>query len=531
MAFYETDRYVTVGEMLPYLSVPPNKGKEMVGDIAYDPLSFNRFPSERPGEKIYISPHPFVNRGGREVPPNLYIQEAIDHGASVVVYRPDDSTRGEKTPQVTFVEDDDPRRTLALAAAIYYGIDQVDKPIFAATGTKGKTTTTYMLRHLLNKIVGPTGLIGTADYWMGDRLVENLSPFINGTWLSCPEALELSGFIAGNWESGGRSMVLEATSHALQLHRVSKPLNLAGGVVTNLGSDHLDFHGTREAYRDAKGRIIDLIARSDGKNFRPVILNANDPDSIYFEERARMQGVPVVTVGFENKNAVLPIQYGLVYDTNTGVFQLNHGGESVAIPSKIGPAYNMLNIAMATALVRSVFELPISEIPKIFEDFEGVPGRFQVVQKEPFMVVVDFAHEETSLAALLEHIDTLSQNAILVMGCAGDRDKAKRPKMGELAARKAYFTIITNDSTNSEDPEVILRQIEAGYLGVRQDGYEVLDDRRMAIQRAIELAKPGDGVYILGMGSETILDRGGEIIPWSDVEVSREILNSMGLSQ
>ena len=524
MAYYESDTRITVGDMLPgYRSqLSPDRAASFVSDLAYDSRSFIRFPGFADGTRVYIAPHPFVNREGREQDPNRFLEEAVANGAEVIIYKPPADYRDER---VDSIESANPREDLAGAAGRFYGLDKDNLPVFAATGTKGKTTSTFYLHHMLQKLIGNTGLVGSANYYMGREQVPNISPEVNDTWLTSLEPVELAGFIAELKRRQGKAMVVEATSHALALHRVSTNANLAGGMVTNFGADHLDFHGSVEEYLAAKMQLLDRIASTSIPLHKSVILNANDGAVHHFAERARHLGLDFNTVGLEG-NLLMPVNYLIRTDTATGRYFVTNNGQTIMLPESVEGSYNAQNAAMAIALAQQVLGLPIDELANSLEDFNGVPGRFEYIQREPFSVVVDYAHEEMSLRSLLSHAREKWNRVVVVMSCTGDRDKSKRPKMGKIAAELADLTIITNDSTHQEDPDSILNQIAQGYKSHRDEGYTVIGDRKTAINRAIEDAQPGDGIFILGMGSERIMDVGGVVIPWNDSEVAREAVQS-----
>ena len=529
MAYYNPDRKVLVKEIFPHgtYSIPEDVGNLYIGDIAYDPRSFKRFSGQKQGIKIYFAPYPFVNRGGKEVEANELIPEAIACGAKIIVYKPNPEIDSSLKKSVVFIPVSDPRKYLARVAQRWYGLDRFEIPMYAVTGTKGKTSTTHILHHLLNSLFGKAGLIGSANYFIGNEHIENLSPIINDTCLTTLEPLETTGFIYHFCQQGGKVMILEATSHAFELHRISENVMLSGGIITNLGSDHLNFHKTQSQYKKAKAKIIPLIAKSKLNFPKVLILNSNDINAPYFYRMARDFSVPVYGVGCSNKKTYIPIKYQIEFDKLSKTYTLVSGKESGLLPASLSSEFNVYNASIAIALAKESHGFPIPLLCDQLSNFKGIPGRFEVIQHRPFQVIVDYAHEEMSLTALLKHARAFTKKVIVVMSCTGDRDKAKRSKMGRIAAKMADFTFITNDSTYYEDPVQILDEVERGYRQVRPNGYKVIDDRRKAINEAIKSAKTGDGVYILGMGSEQILNRGGKIIPWSDSKIARKYLRDI----
>lgn len=491
-----------------------------IADIAYDARTIKKYPSKLLGDKIYVSAYPFINRDCKEVDPNLYIDEAIANGANVIIYHPGPPII--KKLNITYVECNNPREILAKMTGVWYRTNDLPFPIFGITGTKGKTTTAYMLYHILNKLIGVTGLTSSADYFIGKKKVPNFTPEINKTLLSCPEALELSGFIS-SYRGKLKAFVVENTSHALALDRATYNLNISGGIVTNIGSDHLDFHKTHKNYVDCKLKLIDVIANSKSRT-KCIVLNANDRYVEQFIERASILGVNIVTVGFLKTNySSKSIDY-LLEKTN-GKYRLTFHNQEIRFPDTVFCDVNAINAAMAVALVHQHFNLDLNKIIQSLFSFKGVYGRFEIITNKPFTVMVDYAHEPMSFEMILKFARSKWNNVVTVFSCTGDRDNAKRPIMGGLSAKYSDYTIITNDSTHSENPTQILKEIEDGYRLVKNDNYEVIDDRSLAIKKGIQMGKHKGIVLILGMGSENIIERGGIIKKWSDSEITKKYLN------
>jgi len=497
----------------------PPKGLN-ISDIAYDARSFKRYSSTLPGDKVYVSAYPFINRECVEVDPNLYIDEAIINGANVVIYRPSHSIT--KKHNVTYIECDNPREILAKMVGEWYKTNNLPFPIFSVTGTKGKTTTVYMLHHILNKLVGITGLTSSADYYIGDKKIPNFTSKVNEILLSCPEAIELSGII-NTHRNKLKAFVVENTSHALALDRATYNLDISGGIVTNIGSNHLDFHKTHKNYIDCKLKLIDAIANSKSKN-RCVVLNANDYYIGQFFERARTLSVDTITVGFSKPNySPEPIDY--ILSNESGKYLLNFHNKRIVLPDTIFCDVNAINAVMAIALIHKQFDIDLTKIVQCLSSFKGVVGRFEIITNKPFTVMIDNAHEQMSFEMILKFAKSRWNNIVTIFSCTGDRDKNKRPIMGKLAAKYSDYTIITNDSTHGESPTQILREIEEGYLSIRKDNYQVIDNRYTAIKNGIQRGKPEGIVLILGMGSENIIERGGIIKKWSDKETALKYLN------
>ncbi len=384
-----------------------NLKNDFVADIAYDSLSLQRFSTSRRGLKIYFAPYPFVNRDGKEQNPNLFINEAIDFGARIIVYK--SFKELQKKKNVIYIPVSKPRHVLAQCSFRFYNLAAIKMPIFGVTGTKGKTTVAYLIHHLLNKIEGKTGLISSADYYIGTQKVSNLSPHINGTWLSCLESLELAGFIYSLYKQKGRAMVIEATSHALALHRVSNQIHFVGGVITNIGSDHLDFHKSLSNYIQAKKMLIDYIALSKNVLPKVLVLNANDSSALELKDYAKKRGIQkIVTIGIYGENTFIGTVDYLIRDREA-FFDILFKNKVYTCPNKLGGSFNTFNYTAAIALMNQVYQIPVSELIGYLYSFKKVPGRFEFVIYEPYSIIVDYAHEEISMEAVLKYADRVGK--------------------------------------------------------------------------------------------------------------------------
>lgn len=530
MSYFKHSQSLKVFELfkdiINFKLIPKQTLSNNVSDIAYDTLSFLRFPSNKKGIKIYISPSPFVNRDGKELDPNLFIKEAIRHGAKIIIYKPNKKIFVQKN--VIFIPVDHPRDILAKLSVRLYRLNKYQYPMFAVTGTKGKTTTSHVLHFLLNELLGKTGLVGSSDYYHGKKKIKNFSSKINGTWLSCLEPLELSGFIHKLYSNNGKAMVVEATSHALVLRRVHAELNVCGGIITNIGSDHLDFHKTHKNYVNAKGMLIDLLEESKSQYKKVLLLNANDKYSkIYYKKAAKKSELHIVSVGFDKKYRYISPDYVFRYRNNHLNVSNNRKKLSIEIfAPNIMTNFNVMNYMMAAILLHEVLKIDLKKVIKLLPKYKGVAGRVQTVISKPYTVIVDNAHEEKSMNAILEYASKKWQRIITLFSCTGDRDNAKRPRMAEIAAKYSSYCIATNDSTHFEDPDKILTEIEKGFLKKRTKNYEIIDNRFEAIKKGIQLLRKGDLLLVLGIGSEPQLERNGKILPWSDAKAVINIFKS-----
>jgi len=386
---------------------------------------------------------------------------------------------------VTEVRVADVRATMGPVAAACHGHPSAALPVVGVTGTNGKTTTTWLLRAVLEAAGRPTGLIGTLS---GAR--------------TTPEAPDLQARLAALRDEGARAVSMEVSSHALALHRVDGT-RFAVAVFTNLGRDHLDFHDTLEEYFAAKARLF------TPELAEVAVVGVDDPHGRLLRDAAR-----IPTRGYSLAD-VEDLELGP--RSSTGRWR----GQRLVVP--LGGAFNVRN-ALAAAM--AALELGVDEATVV----EGlaaappVPGRFEAVALEaPFTAVVDYAHTPDALEALLGAArDVASPGARLLVafGCGGDRDRAKRPAMGEVAARLADVVVVTSDNPRSEDPAAIAEAVRGGAAG--PGAVTTVLDRREAVATVLAEAGPGDVVVVAGKGHETTQDVGGTAVPFDDRAVVAE---------
>jgi UDP-N-acetylmuramoyl-L-alanyl-D-glutamate--2,6-diaminopimelate ligase len=406
------------------------------------------------------------------------------------------------------------RRALADAADAWFGRPSERLTVIGVTGTDGKSTVTGLTAEVLRACGRRPGQIGTVFTGVGDALEPNLDR--NTT----PEALELQELLARMVAAGNDSVVMEATSHGLALER-TRNCRFAIGVVTTVTSEHLELHGTVEAYRAAKARLVEEA---------PItILNADDGAFAYFRERARDR---VITYGI---STVADVRASNLEADATGTrFRLDaptwRGAARIGLPGR----FNVSN-ALAALAVGEALNLDLDQAVSAVEATSGVPGRMErVVAGQPFAVIVDYAHTADSLGKVLDVLRPLtSGRLIVVFGSAGERDPTKRAPMGRVAATRADLVIVTDEDPRLEDPRAINEQIADGARAAGAiDGQTlwVIDDRREAIGHAIGLARPGDAVVLAGKGHEASMFHGTQKRPWDDRAVARELLAAAGWS-
>ena len=377
--------------------------------------------------------------------------------------------------------------------------------VVGVTGTNGKTTTTWMVRSILEAACCPCGLMGTIEVSDG----VGRAP----ATLTTPGSRELAILLASTHRNRVRYAALEMSSHALDQSRTAGT-RLDVAVVTNLTQDHFDYHGTFENYRAAKARIFSHLKRGGA-----VVLNADDPRVLELRETIAS---PVVTYGVR---AEADVQGEILEQTAEGThFRVNAGPESSLFWTPLIGEYNVSNALAAIASTRQL-GLPMTAMRSGIERLATVPGRMQRVDAgQSFAVWVDYAHTDDGLRRAIEAVRPLIPGHLtVVFGAGGDRDPAKRPLMGQ-AATAADQAIITSDNPRSEPPEVIAAAIVAGWN--RSDSPLVILDREAAIQHAIHCASPGDGVLIAGKGHEQVQIAAGVSRRFCDVEAARQAIDS-----
>ncbi|AJS57747.1 UDP-N-acetylmuramoyl-L-alanyl-D-glutamate--2,6-diaminopimelate ligase [Paenibacillus sp. IHBB 10380] len=455
----------------------------------------------------------FICLPGHTVDGHDYASQAVERGASALVV---ERQLDVELPQVIV---NDCRYAMAVFANAFLGSPSSQLKVIGVTGTNGKTTTTYLIEKIMNDHGVRTGLIGTIQMRYGGRTFP-----MSGT---TPEALDLQRSLHDMAASGTRCCVMEVSSHALEQGRV-KGTDFRTAIFTNLTQDHLDYHKTMEEYRSVKGLLFSrmgntFISKPDKRKY--VVLNADDPASNYF---AQITAAEVITYGLEEGADVRATQISI---TAQGTyFHVDSFKGSTEIQLKMVGKFNVYNAlgAIAAALLEGV---GLEQIKRSLESISGVDGRVESVDAgQPFAVIVDYAHSPDGLENVLKTVKEFAQGRVLtVFGCGGDRDKTKRPIMGKIAAKYSDIVFVTSDNPRTEDPELILKDIEAGLLEdqIPQDKYQMIIDRRTAIQKAIEMASPDDVVLIAGKGHETYQLIGQTIHEFDDRIVAKEAIRGL----
>ena len=401
----------------------------------------------------------------------------------------------------------------ALAVIVPYACDYPAKKmrVIGVTGTNGKTTTTYMIREILTRAGYKVGLIGTIQMMIGDEIL----PAHNTT----PNVIDLQKIFTEMLSRGVQYVVMEVSSHALAENRISG-IEFDAAVFTNLTQDHLDFHKTMENYRAAKAKLFDIVSRTGSKPNKSAVVNVDDEAGAVMLEHARCKKI---TYSVKNNSDLRAENVDVRADGTS--FQL--GGKTLNL--HVTGIFNVYNVLAAIGAAEAE-NIPAETIQTALENFRSVPGRFERIYADiPFAVIVDYAHTPDGVENVLKTARQIARNKIItVFGCGGDRDNTKRPIMGRLDAELSDVVIATSDNPRTENPEKILREIEAGIrekIGAKK--FETISDRRTAIFRAIELAQAGDVVMILGKGHENYQILNSGTIHFDDREVATEAIGGL----
>ncbi|MBE3597666.1 MAG: UDP-N-acetylmuramoyl-L-alanyl-D-glutamate--2,6-diaminopimelate ligase [Limnochordaceae bacterium] len=463
----------------------------------------------------------FVCIRGHQHDGHAFAGEAAGRGAVMIVTeRP---LQGGLEDQVPTVRVGDSRSALAIAAAAFFGHPDRALRLVGVTGTNGKTTTTFLTRAVLEAGGYRTGLVGTVLRVVGDEVLD--------ADRTTPESSDMLELFSRMVQASSTHAVTEVSSHAVVLRRLAG-IEYDVGIFTNLTQDHLDFHGTMEAYRDAKAAFFASLTPGT-KGHKLAIVNGDDPSGEYM---AHESAAPVVRYGLDPRWDVTAEQVRLGGQGASFLVKSPWGQAEVRL--KLSGRFNVYNAlgALAAGLHEGV---PLERAVLGLERVEGVPGRFEAIREgQPFEVIVDYAHTPDGLENILKAArDHGPRQVWVVFGCGGDRDRGKRPIMGSIAARLAERVVITSDNPRSEEPESICREIERGVLEGRRssearlEAYEVVVDRRQAIEQALRGAAPGDMVVIAGKGHETYQVFRDRVIHFDDREVVREVLRRMGYGE
>ena len=477
---------------MPLKKLNGNEAEEIQG-IAYSSKSI------KPGDLFAALKG--VKKDGFE-----FVGEALKNGAAVILSdQPKPGNLAKAWVQVS-----DTREALALCSANFYSHPSQKMKVVGITGTKGKTTITYLLEEILKKTKYVPGIIGTISY---------KGPGMNMTArLTTPEAPDLQRLMSEMLAKGATHCIMEVSSHALELKRV---IGIGFDVVVfaNLSGDHLDYHQSMDRYFEAKKKLFFLNHKK-----RMAVVNRDDP---WGQKLIAQLPAGAITFGIEPGAMVAAENINLSEKGIEAVVKYPAGQITLSSPLLGKP--NLYNILASTAVALTL-NIPVSAIKEGIASLKGVPGRFEKIENSLGLhVFVDYAHTDDALKNLLETVREFNpRRIILVFGAGGDRDKTKRPRMGEAAGSLADWTIITSDNPRSEDPLAIISDIEAGIKKTGTQNYQIIPDRREAIEKALSLGARGDYILVAGKGHEDYQIIKDKVLHFDDAEVIQEILHKKG---
>ncbi len=430
-----------------------------------------------------------------------FIEEAIERGAQVVVAQEKVNVPND----ICLITAPNTRHVLAVMADILAGHPSSKVRVVGVTGTNGKTTVTYLLRSVLQVAGKSTGLIGTINYEFAGRVVPA------GT--TTPAADELHRYLAEMAAEGAEYAVIEVSSHALDQYRVDA-VNFACAVFTNISHEHLDYHMTFDSYLNAKGKLFRYLPRES-----VGIFNADDQHAATLAQRTKARRV---WYGMQSEDVDFSGELQSSGLDGSSITLVTPAG-AVDIHTALIGVHNVYNILAAAAAAMSL-GVGLEETAAGLQAIEGVPGRLERVREATgFAAFVDYAHTDEGLRNVLMTLKPLTEGRLIVVfGCGGDRDRAKRPRMGAVAQEFADAVVVTSDNPRGEDPRAIIDEITAG---MRQDeNLYVEPNRARAIEAACRLARPGDVLLVAGKGHETYQKFKDTVIPFDDREIIRGVV-------
>lgn len=439
----------------------------------------------------------FVAVPGNRCDGGHYARQAVDRGAVCVV------CQSELPPDLPRVKVRDARLALSRLACRWYGHPSRQLTMLGVTGTNGKTTVTYLLRHILQRTGMKTGLIGTVQNIVGEQTLP--------AQRTTPDALQIQQLLSAMTKNGCSHAVMEVSSHALDQHRADG-IDFAVGIFTNLTEDHLDYHGTMGCYCDAKAKLFQMS--------RMGVCNADDP---WTERLLAGASCPSVYYGIHNPAEVWAEDIFL--HSRSVDFTVCTARTRTPVHLGVPGRFSVYNALGAIAACGEL-GIPPEECAAALATFPGVAGRMEVVPTpgKPYTLLIDYAHTPDALQNVLKTARGFAQNRVIaVFGCGGDREREKRPLMGRIAGKLADLTIITSDNPRTEEPMAIIRDILPGIAGA-EDKYIVEPDRRGAIALAMGRAAAGDVIVLCGKGHETYQEIGDKTIPMDEREIVRSLL-------
>ena len=473
---------------------------------------------------------------GVHVDGHEFAGDAVARGAAAVVLE-----REVRLPDgATWVKVPNIRRVMGKWAALFFRYPSRRMTLVGVTGTNGKTTVTYLLESIFSTGGWVPGVIGTVNYRYRDKTFSAPN--------TTPESLQLQALLAEMMEAGVQSVAMEVSSHALALERV-RGVDFDGAVFTNLTRDHLDFHADMESYFSAKEKLFTDCLAGSPKEKRFAVIHGEDPRGKTLLRKVRGMGVPALSYGRGEGWDVRPVEVAADLEGLRGKIRM--GERSMDFSSRLLGWTNLENI-LAAAGVGYALGLEPGVIAEGIARLKSVPGRLERIENRSGpTVLVDYAHTPDALERALAQLRSFTRGRLITLfGCGGDRDRGKRPLMGEIAARLSDLVVLTSDNPRSEGPLQIIEEIEAGVKKTGMEKFSISDfgfsisnlkskilnlklyfvepDRRVAIRLAVSLARPGDLLLLAGKGHEDYQIVGSSRIHFDDREVAREELGLLG---
>ncbi len=478
----------------------------------------------------------FVAIEGQRADGHDFMHQALKRGAAAIIAQKeppqpflDEIRDASSKSRPTVIQVPSTRQALADLAACFFGHPSQDMILIGITGTNGKTTVAYLIESILNQAGFEVGVIGTINYRYGNKLFDNP--------MTTPESLDLQRILSEMRRAGVTHVVAEASSHAIDLHRI-RNCWFDVAVFTNLSQDHLDFHGDMQSYWSSKKRLFtEYLAGGPKKGNASAVINCDDARG---RELADSMAIPVLKAGSAPECEIR--SENIRSDLNGTRGKVAAPGGSYNFKTPLVGAHNVENILSAVG-VATVLDISSDTMKAGIEALSAIPGRLESIENNiGRFVYVDYAHTPDALENVTSALKKIAPaRLICVFGCGGDRDKEKRPLMGEIVARLCDLAIVTSDNPRTENPEAIINQILPGIkkikgieysaknltTGFTAKGYTVEPDRRRAIELAILASRPEDAVLIAGKGHETYQILGTSVIDFDDREEARKVLKAI----
>ena len=440
-----------------------------------------------------------------------FIPSAIENGAKAVIVEPDvDISTLNLDSSIPVIKVSNTRRTLSIASCNFYDNPSRKLKLIGVTGTKGKTTTTFMIKSILEAHKLKVGLIGSIAVYIGDEKIED-------TDRTTPEAMDIQKNLALMVEKGADVAIIEVSSQAMKLDRCYGS-DFDIGIFTNLTEDHISpkEHPNMEDYFNCKLQLI--------KEAKHGVINVDDPTVAKIKEL--LPDKDLKTFSIDNDSDIKANPDKVIITDSKIDFVINYNGKEEQIEASIPGRFSIYN-ALGAIAVSSYFDVTADEIRTALKDLK-VLGRSELVpNKLGLTIMIDYAHTPSSLESILTAVNTYAKGKVIcAWGVGGDRDAAKRPVMGEISGRLADFTVLMSDQVRTEDPLKILKEIEVGIIPTGKP-YKIIVDRTEGIRYAISIAKPGDIIVIPGLGHDLYLEKNGVKYPYNEREVITKLIDEM----